>query len=180
MSRIGRLPITLSDKITASMDGRVVTVKGPLGTLSQEIANPDINVEIAKSEIVLTRNNEEKVVKSAHGLYRSLIANMAIGVEKGYSKNLIINGVGYKAVMQGKKLVLNVGYSHPVNIESPEGITIECVSNVEISVKGIDKDKVGQCAANIKATRKPEPYHGYGVRYKDEIILRKEGKTAGK
>jgi large subunit ribosomal protein L6 len=180
MSRIGRLPITLTDKVKAEIEGNVITVTGPLGKLSQEIENPDIKVEIADGAIHVTRANEQKSVKSAHGLYRSLIANMVEGVEKGYSKNLIIAGVGYKAAMQGNRLVLNVGYSHPVNIDAPEGITIECVSNTEISVKGIDKTKVGQCAANIKAVRKPEPYHGYGVRYKDETILRKEGKTAGK
>ncbi len=180
MSRIGRLPVALTGKVKAEMDGNVITVTGPLGVLSQEIANPDIKVEIAPDVIHVTRTSEEKAVKSAHGLYRSLIANMVDGVEKGYTKNLIIAGVGYKAIMQGSKLVLNVGYSHPVHIEAPEGIKLACVSNTEISVTGIDKTKVGQCAANIKAVRKPEPYHGYGVRYKDETILRKEGKTAGK
>lgn len=180
MSRIGRLPVALTGKVKAELSGSVITVTGPLGTLSQEIQNPKINVEITPKEIQVTRATEEKEVKAAHGLYRALIANMVQGVEKGYSKNLLIEGVGYKAVMQGAKLVLNVGYSHPVNIEAPEGIKLECVSNTEISVKGIDKNKVGQCAADIKAVRKPEPYHGYGVRYKDETIVRKEGKTAGK
>lgn len=180
MSRIGRLPVALTGKVKAEMNGSILTVTGPLGTLSQEIENPNIQVVIEPHVIHVTRTSEEKTVKAAHGLYRSLIANMVNGVEKGYAKNLVIEGVGYKAAMQGSKLVLNVGYSHPVNIEAPEGIKLECVSATEISVKGIDKTKVGQCAANIKAVRKPEPYHGYGVRYKDETILRKEGKTAGK
>lgn len=180
MSRIGRLPVELTDKVKASMEGRTITVNGPLGTLSQDIENADIDVEIKEKEILVTRKNEIKETKAAHGLYRALIANMVTGVDKGYSRNLILNGVGYKAQMQGNKLVLNVGYSHPVNIDSPQGITIECVSLTEVAVKGIDKTKVGQCAADIKAVRKPEPYHGYGIRYKDETILRKEGKTAGK
>lgn len=180
MSRIGRLPVTFSEKIKASMDGRTIKVSGPLGELTQTIENDNIDVAIKDNQISVTRKNENKETKSAHGLYRALIANMVNGVEKGYSKNLILNGVGYKATMQGKKLVLNVGYSHPVNIVSPEGVTLECVTATEVSVKGIDKTKVGQCAANIKAVRKPEPYHGYGIRYKDETILRKEGKAAGK
>lgn len=180
MSRIGRLPVALTGKVKAEMNGSTITVTGPLGTLSQQIENPNIEVAIEPNVIHVTRKSEAKEVRAAHGLYRSLIANMVNGVEKGYQKNLIIEGVGYKAAMQGTKLVLNVGYSHPVNIEAPEGIKLECVSTTEISVKGIDKTKVGQCAANIKAVRKPEPYHGYGVRYKDETILRKEGKTAGK
>lgn len=180
MSRIGRLPIALPDKVTASMSGDTITVSGPLGALTQKIANSDIEVNVSEKEITVTRKNDKKETKAAHGLYRSLIANMVYGVEKGYSKNLILNGVGYKAQMQGYKLVLNVGYSQPVTIASPEGIKIECVSATEVVVKGIDKTKVGQCAADIKAVRKPEPYHGYGIRYKDETILRKEGKTAGK
>lgn len=179
MSRIGRLPVSLTDKVKAEKTDSKIVITGPLGTLSQEIRNPDIDLKITKEEIEVTRKNDKKETKAAHGLYRALIANMVEGVEKGFAKSLIINGVGYKAQVQGDKLLLNIGYSHPINIEPPEGIKIECVSNTEIVVKGIDKEKVGQCAANIKATRKPDPYHGYGVRYKDETILRKEGKTAG-
>lgn len=180
MSRIGKMPIVLSDKIKASLEGSTIKIVGPLGELTQNIANSDIEINISDKEIVLARKNDKKETKSAHGLYRSLIANMVNGVEKGYSKNLILNGVGYRAAMAGNKLTLNVGYSHPVNIVAPDGITIECVTPTEIAVKGIDKTVVGQCAADIKAVRKPEPYHGYGIRYKDETILRKEGKAAGK
>lgn len=180
MSRIGRLPVELSSEVKASMNNSVITITGPLGTLSQEIQNSSINVAINEKEIVVTRENEIKETKAAHGLYRALIANMVQGVTKGYQKNLVIKGVGYKAQMQGEKLVLNVGYSHPVTISPENGIKIECPSLTEIAVKGIDKVIVGQCAANIKSIRKPEPYHGYGIRYKDEEIIRKEGKAAGK
>lgn len=180
MSRIGKMPINISDKIKVSFDSGTVKVNGPLGELTQNVENNDIEINIGEKEIVLTRKNDKKETKSAHGLYRSLIANMVEGVEKGYSKNLILNGVGYRAAVQGDKLTLNVGYSHPVNIQAPSGITIECLTPTEVVVKGIDKTIVGQCAADIKAVRKPEPYHGYGIRYKDETILRKEGKAAGK
>ncbi len=179
MSRIGSMAITLPNNIKASKSGNTVSIEGPLGKLSREIKNDDIQVKINEKEINVTRKNNKKVTKSAHGLYRSLIANMVEGVEKGFSKSLILNGVGYRASMQGNKLVLNVGYSHPVNIVAPEGISIECTSATEVTVKGIDKIKVGQCAADIRAVRAPEPYHGYGIRYKDETILRKEGKAAG-
>ncbi|HHU43045.1 MAG: 50S ribosomal protein L6 [Bacillota bacterium] len=179
MSRIGKLLIALSDKVKAEMTNGKIVVTGPLGTLSQEIRNSDIDLSITKEEILVTRKNDKKETRAAHGLYRSLIANMVEGVEKGFSKNLVINGVGYRAQMQGNKLVLNIGYSHPVTIDPPAGVSIECVSATEIAVKGIDKQAVGQCAADIKSARKPDPYHGYGVRYKDETILRKEGKTAG-
>lgn len=180
MSRIGRLPITLNDKVSVTFKDRVVEVKGPLGTLTQSIPNDKIDLEIKDNTITVIRLNEEKSVKSAHGLYRALIYNMVKGVETPYSKNLIIKGVGYKAKMQGTTLNLEVGYSHPVDVQSPEGVTINCVSVNEIEVKGIDKNKVGQCAANIRAIRRPEPYHGYGIRYKDENIARKEGKKASK
>ena len=180
MSRIGKLPIKLEDGAKVSVEGNVVTVTGKLGTLTQVIENKDINVAVENDHVVVTRNNELKATKAAHGLYRAIIHNMVVGVTKGYSKGLAIAGVGYRAQLNGKDLVLNVGYSHPVNVACPAGITFECPNQTEITVKGIDKVLVGQTAANIKAIRKPEPYHGYGIRYKDETILRKEGKTAGK
>ena len=180
MSRIGRLPVKIAEGVTVTYADGIVTVKGKLGTLTQAIENKDITVEISNGEVHVKRANELKATKAAHGLYRALIHNMVEGVTKGYEKSLVINGVGYKAQMEGKNLVLNVGYSHPVNVPAPEGITFACPTITEISVKGIDKVLVGQTAANIKAIRKPEPYHGYGIRYKDETIIRKEGKTAGK
>ncbi len=180
MSRIGRAPIKLAAGVGVEFKDRVVTVKGPMGTLSRKIENDKINVEVSGDTVHVTRMSEEKSVKAAHGLYRALIQNMVTGVEKGYTKNLIINGVGYKALQQGEKVVLSVGYSHTVDVVPPAGIKLEVVSATEISVKGIDKELVGQFAADIKSIRKPEPYHGYGIRYKDETILRKEGKTAGK
>ena len=180
MSRIGRLPVKITDGVKVSVDNNVVTVTGKLGTLSQTIENKDISVAINGDHVEVSRKNELKTTKAAHGLYRALIANMVEGVSKGYEKGLVIAGVGYKAAVENKNLVLNVGYSHPVTVAAPAGISFECPSITEITVKGIDKVLVGQIAANIKAIRKPEPYHGYGIRYKDETIIRKEGKTAGK
>ncbi len=180
MSRIGRLPIKIEAGITVAIAENVVTVKGPLGELSQAIENSKIKVAVEDGFVVVTRESEAKEVKAAHGLYRALINNMIIGVSKGFSRGLMIAGVGYKAVKQGDKVVLSVGYSHTVDVVAPAGIQLEIVSPTELLVKGIDKVAVGQFAANIKSIRKPEPYHGYGIRYKDETILRKEGKTAGK
>ncbi|MBR2349121.1 MAG: 50S ribosomal protein L6 [Clostridia bacterium] len=180
MSRIGRNPIKVSAAVKVSFENGIVTVTGPLGTLTQAIENSKINVVIEGDVVTVTRSAETKEVKAAHGLYRALIQNMVTGVEKGYAKNLILSGVGYKAVAQGDKIVLSVGYSHTIDVVPPAGIKLEIVSPTEIAVKGIDKVVVGQVAADIKAIRKPEPYHGYGIRYKDETILRKEGKTAGK
>lgn len=180
MSRIGRLPIEITDGVTVNIDGSLVTVNGKKGTLSQTIENHNIKVTVEGNHILVSRENDEKVNKSAHGLYRALIANMVKGVSTGYEKGLIISGVGYKAQLEGKNLVLNVGYSHKVNVSAPEGITFETPSITEVTVKGISKELVGQTAANIRAIRKPEPYHGYGIHYKDEVIIRKEGKKAGK
>ena len=180
MSRIGRNPIKVPAGVEVKFDNRIVTVKGALGTLSQAIENSKINVTIEGDVVTVSRVSEAKEVKAAHGLYRALIQNMVNGVSKGYSKNLIISGVGWKAVAQGDKVVLSIGFSHTVDVVAPEGIKIEVVNPTELCIKGIDKVKVGQVAADIKALRKPEPYHGYGIRYKDEVILRKEGKTAGK
>jgi large subunit ribosomal protein L6 len=142
--------------------------------------NSIITVNVDGGEVKVTRPNDDKAVKAMHGLYRKLIFNMVEGVSKGFEKSLILNGVGYKAAKQGKKLVLNVGYSHPVEIEEVTGITYECPSATEVVVKGIDKELVGQMAANIRKVRNPDPYHVYGIRYKDEVIVRKEGKTGKK
>ena len=180
MSRIGRNPIKVPASVKVEYANGVVTVSGPLGTLTQAIENSKINVSIEGDVVTVSRVSEAKEVKAAHGLYRALIQNMVIGVEKGYSKNLIISGVGWKAVAQGTKVVLSLGFSHTIDVVAPEGIKVEIVSPTELCIQVIDKVKVGQFAADIKALRKPEPYHGYGIRYKDEVILRKEGKTAGK
>ena len=180
MSRIGRLPVALKAGITAEFKNGVVTVKGPKGTLTQPIENKHINVTVEGSEVHVTRNSEAKEVRAAHGLYRALIHNMVVGVDQGYKKELVLSGVGYKAVQQGNKVVLTVGYSHTVDVVPPEGLTIKVVNPTELLIEGIDKTKVGQFAADVKSIRKPEPYHGYGIRYKDETIIRKEGKKAGK
>ena len=180
MSRIGRLPITVPAGVTVTVSPEnVVAVKGPKGELRQEV-NKKITVKVDAGVVHCTRSDEEKQTKAMHGLYRKLIANMVEGVTNGYSKGLVINGVGYKVAKQGNKVVLNVGYSHPVEYAEADGIKLECPTQTEITVSGIDKVRVGQVAANIRSLREPEPYHGYGIRYKDEVIERKEGKTAGK
>jgi len=179
MSRIGRAPVTIPANVTVEVNNNVFTVKGPKGTLTQEY-DPVITIKVENGQAVLSRANEEKATKAKHGLYRALLNNMVIGVTEGYKKSLVIAGVGYKVAKQGKKVVMNVGYSHPVEIEEIDGITLECPSVTEIVVTGIDKTKVGQFAANIRSVREPEPYHGYGIHYSDEVIERKEGKTAGK
>lgn len=180
MSRVGKLPIKIADGVKVAYADGVVTVAGKLGSLTQRIENKNIDVAVKDGAVSVLRRNDLKQTKAAHGLYRTLIANMVAGVQKGYEKSLVINGVGYKVQTSGGNLVLNIGYSHPVVIKAPEGITFECPGPTEITVKGIDKALVGRVAAEIKAARKPEPYHGYGVRYKNETILRKEGKAAGK
>lgn len=180
MSRIGRLPVAIPQGVEVSVSPEnVVTVKGAKGTLTLKV-NSIITVKVEGAEVKVYRPNDEKAVKSMHGLYRKLIFNMVEGVSKGFEKALVLNGVGYKAAKQGKKLVLNVGYSHAVEIEEIAGITYECPSATEVVVKGIDKELVGQMAANIRKVRNPDPYHVYGIRYKDEVIARKEGKTGKK
>ena len=180
MSRIGRLPVVIPAGVEVSVSPEnIVTVKGAKGTLTLKV-NSIITVKVEGAQVHVTRPNDEKSVKAMHGLYRKLIANMVEGVSKGFEKALVLNGVGYKAVKQGKKLVLSVGYSHPVEIEEIPGITYECPSITEVVVKGIDKELVGQMAANIRKVRNPDPYHVYGIRYKDEVIVRKEGKTGKK
>lgn len=179
MSRIGRKHIDLPAGVELTQNGDVVTVKGPKGTLSQQI-DKNISVKVDGNKVELTRANEENETKAKHGLYRALINNMVTGVTHGYEKRLVINGVGYKAAKQGNKLVLNLGYSHTVETSEEDGITFECPSQTEIVVRGIDKQKVGQVASKIRDFRKVEPYHAYGVRYSDEVVIRKVGKAAGK
>lgn len=179
MSRIGRMPITVPAGVDIKIsENNEVTVKGPKGTLNQKL-HPEMAVSMADGVITVTRPSDKKEHKSLHGLTRSLVANMVTGVTEGFSKELEINGVGYRAQMQGKKLVLNLGYSHPVEIEPIEGIEIEVPAPNKIIVKGADKQLVGHIAANIREKRPPEPYKGKGIKYVTEHIRRKEGK-AGK
>ena len=178
MSRIGNAPITIPAGVTIDFSNNVITVKGPKGTLTQaydSVITPNVEGNVLK----FTRANELGTTKAKHGLYRALTANMVKGVTEGFKKNLIVNGVGWKVNKQGNKLVMNVGFSHPVEVVEIEGITIECVSQTEIAISGIDKEKVGQFAAMVRSIREPEPYHGYGIRYSDEVIERKVGKAAG-
>lgn len=180
MSRIGRLPVAIPAGVEVSVDANnLVTVKGPKGVLTQHI-NKVISIIIEKDVCHFTRSNEEKQTKAMHGLYRKLVFNMVEGVTKGFSKTLVVNGVGFKVAKQGKKVVMNIGYSHPVEFEESDGISFECPTALEIVVKGIDKTAVGQVAANIRQSRVCDPYHAYGVRYSDEVVARKEGKKTGK
>ncbi len=178
MSRIGNAIITIPAGVTVEAKDSVITVKGPKGTLTQ-VYDPIITPNFEGNTIRFTRANELGTTKAKHGLYRALTANMIKGVTDGFEKKLIVNGVGWKVAKQGNKVVLNVGFSHPVEVVEIDGITLDCPAITEIVVKGIDKDKVGQFAAMIRGIREPEPYHGYGIRYSDEVIERKVGKAAG-
>jgi large subunit ribosomal protein L6 len=178
MSRIGRLPITVPTGVDVAFDGRVITVTGPKGTLRRELP-PRIEVSREGDTLLVTRPTETKLDKSLHGLTRTLINNMVVGVTTGYRKGLEIVGVGYRAQKVGDKLQLALGYSHPIEIEPPEGIAFEVESPIRLAVVGIDKELVGQIAAKVRSTRKPEPYKGKGVRYAGEQVRRKAGK-AGK
>ena len=178
MSRIGRKPINIPAGVTASVDNGVITVKGPKGTLDFKF-NPVMTVEIKGDVIEVTRPNDAKENRSLHGLTRTLIHNMVIGVTEGYSKTLEVNGVGYRVQKQGNKCVMNLGYSHQVIVEDTEDIKIEVPDPNKIIISGIDKQKVGQFAAEVREKRPPEPYKGKGIKYADEVIRRKEGK-AGK
>ncbi len=180
MSRIGRMHIDIPAGVTVSYDNGEVRVKGPKGELSRTIVDKNIQVEISGSVVNVTRSAETKETKSKHGLYRQLIANMVKGVVEPYTRTLLIAGVGYKASVSGGKLIMNIGFSHPVEYTAPAGITLACPDATTVTVTGIDKELVGQTAANIRAKKPVEPYHGYGLRYNDEVVLRKEGKTAGK
>lgn len=177
MSRIGKLPVTIPAGVTITVaDDNTVTVKGPNGELSQKISS---RMKIAQEDgsLTVTRPNDEKENRSLHGLTRSLINNMVVGVTTGYSKTLDIVGVGYRAQLQDKKLVLSMGYSHPVEFPQPDGITFEVPVPLKIIVKGIDKQQVGQVTADIRRVRPPEPYKGKGIKYENEVVRRKEGKT---
>lgn len=176
MSRIGRLPIAIPAGVNVEYKDNVVTVKGPKGTLTQAIEDRNIKINIEGSTITVERTREDKAVKSKHGLYRQLINNMVVGVVTPFTRTLIVNGVGWKVGVSGKKLTLNVGLSHAVELNIPEGITITCPDQNTIVVTGISKELVGQVAATIKSKRPVEPYHAYGIRYSDEVVVMKEGK----
>lgn len=178
MSRIGRMPIVIPAGVDVKLDANVVTVKGPKGTLTQSI-HPDMIVKIEDGSVKVERPSEAKNHKALHGLTRTIIANMVNGCNETFKKTLEINGVGYKAAMEGKRLVLNIGYSHPVYFDQPDGITIEVPNPNTVVVSGADRQKVGQLSAEIRGKRPPEPYLGKGIKYADERIRRKAGK-AGK
>ena len=180
MSRIGRMPIAVPAGVTVDIaENNKVSVKGPKGTL-ERVLPAEMEIKLEDGHIVVTRPNDLKKMKSLHGLTRSLLANMVHGVTDGYEKVLEVNGVGYRAQKQGKKLVLSLGYSHPVEMEDPEGLESTVEGQNKIIVKGIDKEKVGQYAAEIRDKRRPEPYKGKGIKYADEVIRRKVGKTGKK
>ena len=179
MSRIGRMPVAIPAGVTVEIaEGNVVTVKGPKGTLVRELPH-EMDIKIEDGHVIVSRPNDLKRMKSLHGLTRTLIHNMTIGVSEGYTKTLEVNGVGYRAAKAGKKLTLNLGYSHPVEMEDPVGIETKVDGN-KIIVSGISKEKVGQYAAEIRDKRRPEPYKGKGIKYADEVIRRKVGKTGKK
>lgn len=180
MSRIGRAPITIPAGVTVKVDeNNLVQVKGPKGELARKIAQ-DMKITIDGNILTVTRPSDDKTHRSLHGLSRTLIHNMVVGVTDGFTKNLEIVGVGYRAAKQGKNLQLNLGYSHPIIIEAPAGITLEAPTATSITVHGIDKELVGAVAANIRKWREPEPYKGKGIKYVGEHIIRKEGKAGGK
>ncbi|MBN1301300.1 MAG: 50S ribosomal protein L6 [Melioribacteraceae bacterium] len=178
MSRVGKKPINIKDVEVTHKNGEV-TVKGKLGQLSIK-THPKINISIEGEELVVTRNSDLKENRSLHGLTRALIQNMVLGVTEGYAKSLDIVGVGYRAELKGTNLLLNIGYSHPIYFEPPKDITLEVPAPTQIKVSGIDKELVGLVAAKIRSFRKPEPYKGKGIKYSNEVIIKKAGKTAGK
>ncbi|MBE6927635.1 MAG: 50S ribosomal protein L6 [Ruminococcaceae bacterium] len=180
MSRIGKMAITVPAGVEVTIaEGNVVTVKGPKGTLNSTFHHAMI-IKQEGNVITVSRPDDSHENKSLHGLTRTLLNNMVVGVDKGFTKELEVNGVGYRASKEGNKLVLNIGYSHPVNMEEPEGVTVEVPSPNKVIVTGTDKQKVGQFAANIRSKRPPEPYKGKGIKYATEVIRRKEGKAGGK
>ena len=180
MSRIGKNPVPIPAGVEVKISGdNHMTVKGPKGTLERTLSK-DMNIALEEGQVVVTRPNDLKRFKSLHGLTRTLINNMVVGVNEGYKKVLEINGVGYRAAKNGNKLTLNLGYSHPVEMEDPEGITSEVDGTTKIIISGIDKEKVGQYAANIREKRPPEPYKGKGIKYENEYIRRKAGKAGKK
>ncbi|MFX3631208.1 MAG: 50S ribosomal protein L6 [Candidatus Pristimantibacillus sp.] len=179
MSRIGRKPIQVPNGVDVNLDNTLITVKGPKGTLSREL-HKDMKINVEANEIVVERPSDNKLHRSLHGTTRSIIANMVSGVTDGFSKNLELVGVGYRASKSGEKLVLNVGYSHPVEITPDNGIEFDVPVNTKITVKGIDKELVGAIAAKVRSVREPEPYKGKGIKYEGERIIRKEGKAGKK
>lgn len=179
MSRIGRMPVSIPAGVTVDVKGNVVHVKGPKGELTQEM-HKDMQIAVEDGAVVVRRPSEEKMHKSLHGLTRTLVSNMIEGVDKGYSKELDVNGVGYRVAKQGKQLVMNLGFSHQVIMDEIPGITVECPSANKIIISGPDKQKVGQFAAEVREKRPPEPYKGKGIKYTTEVVRRKEGKAGGK
>ncbi len=179
MSRIGRKPISLPKGVEIKIDGSLVSVKGSKGTLEMQVM-PQINVSQEDANLIVTRQSEIKTVRAAHGMTRAILNNMVTGVNSGFEKVLEIVGVGYRAQMQGKNLVLSLGFSHPVELVPPEGIEFACESPIKIVVRGIDRQVVGQVAANIRGYRPPEPYKGKGIRYSGEYVIRKAGKAGAK
>ncbi len=179
MSRIGRKAVDIAKGASVEVKGTDIVVKGPKGELHAKLM-PGINVEIENAQVKVSRNNEEKQTRAWHGMTRALIANMVTGVTTGFQKTMEIVGVGWRAALQGKKLVLNLGYSHPIEFTPPEGIEIVVENPIKFHVKGIDKELVGQTCALIKEFRPPEPYHGKGIKFENEYILRKAGKTGAK
>ncbi|MGE7186690.1 50S ribosomal protein L6 [Peribacillus sp. NPDC006672] len=176
MSRIGKKPIEIPTGVTVTVNGSEVTVKGPKGELTRSFS-PDLTIVVEENVLTVTRPSDEKAHRSLHGTTRALISNMVEGVSKGFEKSLELIGVGYRAQKQGTKLVLNVGYSHPVEIEPETGVEVEVPSNTKVIIKGASKERVGALAANIRDVRPPEPYKGKGIRYEGEFVRRKEGKT---
>ncbi|QOY37544.1 50S ribosomal protein L6 [Anaerobacillus isosaccharinicus] len=179
MSRIGNKPVQIPSGVTVTLTNNNITVKGPKGELSREL-HPDMIVKVEEDTLTVERPSDNKLHRSLHGTTRSIISNMVEGVTNGYEKKLELIGVGYRATKQGTKLVLNVGYSHPVEIEPEAGIEVDVPANTKITVRGIDKERVGALASNIRAVRLPEPYKGKGIRYEGEFVRRKEGKTGKK
>ena len=179
MSRIGNKPITIPEGVEVTLDGNMITVKGPKGTLTREV-HKNMNIALEGNVIRISRPNDEPVNRSLHGLTRTLINNMIIGVKEEFKRELEINGVGYRAQKQGNKLVMNLGYSHPVEMDTPEGITFDVPNPNQIIVRGIDKELVGQTAAVVRTKRPPEVYRGKGIKYAEEVIRRKEGKAGKK
>ncbi|MDK6805554.1 50S ribosomal protein L6 [Aerococcus sp. UMB7834] len=176
MSRVGNKPVTIPSNVTIDVQGHTLTVKGPKGELTRTF-DPQITINVEENEITFERPNNQKNVRALHGTTRALVNNMVQGVSEGFKKTLLLQGVGYRAQAQGNKLTLSVGLSHPAEFDIPEGIEVDLPSNTEINISGADKDLVGQFAANVREIRRPEPYKGKGVRYSDEHIIRKEGKT---
>jgi len=180
MSRIGKMPITVPAGVEVKVaEGNVVTVKGPKGTLTRTI-HPNMTVKVDGAVVTVERPNDEKINRSLHGLTRTLVNNMVVGVTAGFSKELEINGVGYRAAKEGKKLVMNLGFSHPVTMEENDDISIEVPAQNKVIISGIDKQKVGQFAAEVRGKRPPEPYKGKGIKYINEVVRHKEGKAGGK